>query len=58
MTQEYIKTLRKVIKVGKSLYINIPLNFVKRHGISEGDKLLLHGNNDLRITIIDKPDES
>ena len=53
MTQEYIKVLRKVIKVGNAYYSNLPLKFVKKHGLKKGDVLLIHGNNDLTITTVE-----
>ena len=53
MTQDYIKSLRRIIKVGNAHYLNLPMRFIKKHNLKKGDKLLVHGNNALTIQVID-----
>ena len=49
----YIKSLRKIVKVGNSYYLNIPIKFIKEHRLNKGDVLLVHGRNVLTIQPID-----
>ena len=45
----YIKSLRRIIKVGNSYYINIPIKFIEKQGLNKGDVLLVHGANVLTV---------
>lgn len=56
MAQEYIKSLRKIIKVGNAHYLNIPLKFIKKNNLEKGDTMLIHGNigGELRVTPVNK----
>ena len=53
MSLQYIKSFRKIIKVGNAFYINLPRKFLDRHGLTKGDSLFIHGNTSLTIQ---KPD--
>jgi hypothetical protein len=53
MTQDYIKSIRTIIKIGNSYFCSLPLKFVNKHKLSKGDKLLVHGFNTLTIQVID-----
>ena len=45
----YIKSLRRIIKVGNSYYCNLPIKFIKEQGLNKGDVLLVHGKNILTV---------
>jgi len=40
---------RKLVKIGNSLYISLPREFIERHNLSEGDKLPIIVDDELRV---------
>lgn len=49
-----VVTIRKVCRFGNSVYIALPREWLKRHGIREGDELPIVADSILKIVPIER----
>jgi len=42
-------TVRKILKIGNSYYINIPRQFIELHGLKAGERIPVLGDQILKV---------
>jgi antitoxin component of MazEF toxin-antitoxin module len=46
---ELVTGIRKIVKVGNGWYVNLPKEFLERHGLEEGDEVIIAANHLFKV---------
>jgi antitoxin component of MazEF toxin-antitoxin module len=45
---------RKLLKIRNSLYLCLPQSFCQRHGLQQGDKVMVSGGENLKVVPMER----